>query len=148
MSLTIDISRGRPEDHAAMVEIWAVAARAAHPFVPGEGRGERRRLVAEHFLPRSETHLARIDGRSLGFAAVLGEELGGLFVHPAAQRRGIGRALVRAAIAGRAFLTVTVFTRNPRAIAFYHALGFAETERGIDGETAEQVLRMRLEAAP
>jgi GNAT superfamily N-acetyltransferase len=72
-----------------------------------------------------------LDGAVTGFAAVLplpdgDTELDGLFVRPAAMRRGIGARLVddaadRARDGGAARLVVTA---NPRAEAFYVRCGF------------------------
>ncbi len=75
------------------------------------------------------------DGARLGFSVVLpaaggGCELDGLFVEPASWRRRVGRALVedaaaRARAAGARRLEVIA---NPRAVAFYEAVGFAAGE--------------------
>jgi GNAT superfamily N-acetyltransferase len=72
-----------------------------------------------------------LDGAVTGFAAVLplpdgDAELDGLFVRPAAMRRGIGARLVDD-VAGRAHdggAARLVVTANPRAEAFYVRCGF------------------------
>ena len=56
-------------------------------------------------------------------------ELRNMFVAPASWRRGVGRALVDAALAelrGRGYSEVTLwsFAANDRANAFYEAIGF------------------------
>ncbi|MGF1444713.1 MAG: GNAT family N-acetyltransferase [Pikeienuella sp.] len=135
-------------DLDALIAVWAASARAAHPFLPGEGRGARRQMVRDHFLPRATTLLAEADGRILGFASVIEAELAGLFVLPEAQGQGIGRALLTAAAQGRASLTLTVFVRSARARAFYARAGFVEIARGLDGETSEPVIRMRRDSTP
>ena len=71
------------------------------------------------------------DGRVVGFSVVLPArdgacELDGLFVEPAAMRRGIGRALVadaadRARAEGARRMSVIA---NPRAVGFYERVGF------------------------
>lgn len=75
--------------------------------------------------------VAEMDGGIAGFAAVLlrpdGEiELDGLFVEPALQRRGIGRALVACCVAyarERGATSLHVIG-NTHAQAFYAACGF------------------------
>lgn len=146
MTQGLVVRPGGPADHAVLLELWSETARAAHPFVPGEGRGARRRLVAQRFLPQSQLHVAEAGGRCLGFAAVIGEEMGGLFVHPESQRNGIGTALLSSVCAPRSRLTVTVFARRESALAFYRARGFRELDRGLDGETSEPLLRLVWEA--
>ena len=70
--------------------------------------------------------VAEIDGRTVGFAAVVGGELDGLFVEPDLWRRGIGAALVDAAThqARRKGLALTVIA-NPAAREFYENCGFS-----------------------
>jgi GNAT superfamily N-acetyltransferase len=75
------------------------------------------------------------DGRVVGFSVVLPArdgacELDGLFVEPAAMRRGIGRALVadaadRARAEGARRMSVIA---NPRAVGFYERVGFVAGE--------------------
>jgi putative acetyltransferase len=143
--LSPTIRRGGAEDVDALMRIWSEAARAAHPFVPGEGRGARAREVRERFLPAADLLVAEEAGRPVGFAAVIGDELAGLFVAPIAQGTGIGRWLLEAALAAHGALTVSVFEKNARGLAFYRRNGFAGTDRGLDPETAEVVVRLARE---
>src|SRR6476646_2818559 len=45
-------------------------------------------------VANGQVHIAEVDGRVAGFAALVGGELDGLFVEPDLWRRGIGAALV------------------------------------------------------
>jgi len=81
-------------------------------------------------IERGEIFVAELDGRVVGFAAVVTEdghlELDGLFVEPNLWRRGIGAALVaeathRARRAGLALMVVA----NLAARGFYERCGFA-----------------------
>ena len=82
-------------------------------------------------IERGEVFVAEDDGRLLGFAALIGGELDGLFVEPSLWGSGIGKALVEAAVheARRQGLSVTVVA-NPAALGFYEKCGFA-----VEGET-------------
>ncbi len=142
MSVEARLRPASPADLEALVAVWSAAARAAHPFLPGEGRGSRARDVRSHHLPRADTLLAEAAGVPVGFAAVAGAELAGLYVRPDWQGLGLGTRLLAAAQAGREPLTATVFLRS-RAPRFYAARGFREIGRGIDVETGEPVLRLR-----
>lgn len=56
-----------------------------------------------------------------------------LYVSPAARGRGLGRELIdavrqRAAEQGARYVKLTVYDRNPAALAFYHAMGFQSCE--------------------
>jgi len=78
--------------------------------------------------------VAEVDGSLAGFAAVLlradGDvELDGLFVDPASQRQGIGKALVDhcTAFARDHGATALHVVGNPHAEAFYRSTGFSVT---------------------
>jgi GNAT superfamily N-acetyltransferase len=81
-------------------------------------------------IANGQVHVAELDGRVAGFAALVGGELDGLFVEPDLWRRGIGAALVDRATheARRKGLAVTVIA-NPGAREFYESCGFA-----VEGE--------------
>ncbi len=68
-----------------------------------------------------------------------------LVVHPAQQRRGVGRRLVCAAIARNPSeaLVVSTGAKNERAIRLYDSLGFTETSRVIVGSESLELIRMR-----
>lgn len=56
-----------------------------------------------------------------------------IYVAPAARGRGLGRELIqavrqRAAEHGARYVKLTVYDRNPAALAFYHGLGFESCE--------------------
>jgi GNAT superfamily N-acetyltransferase len=74
--------------------------------------------------------VAELDGRIVGFAAVAGGELDGLFVEPARWRQGVGAALVEEAthVARRRGLSLSV-TASPAAREFYERCGFS-----VEGE--------------
>ena len=68
-----------------------------------------------------------------GFAAITEGELRGLFVEPGDQRRGVGRALVEAAVheARRLGLSLVTVVASPATQAFYEKCGFR-----IEGEAS------------
>ena len=82
-------------------------------------------------IARGNVLVAEMDGSIAGFAAIDGPELDGLFVEPRLWRRGIGRALVVAAIheAGQKGLGLVTVVANPSARDFYERCGFA-----VEGE--------------
>jgi GNAT superfamily N-acetyltransferase len=85
-------------------------------------------------IERGEVFVADLDGRVVGFAAILVEtghiELDGLFVDPELWGRGFGRSLVNVAIheARRQGLAMKVIA-NRTALGFYKKCGFK-----IEGE--------------
>ncbi len=86
-------------------------------------------LPAEH-IERGEIIVAELGDRLAGFAVVCGDhraaELDGLFVEPELWRRGIGTALVEAAIglARHRGLSLMTVVAGASARAFYERCGF------------------------
>lgn len=142
-AVPVGIRRATEADWDTILDIWAAAARRAHPFVPGEGRGERRRLVREVLLPAADTYLALRPSGPVGFVSLLPREghteIAALYVRPENWREGIGRALLAVAFE-RLPLRAPAFAANEAGCRFWAANGFAEVDRGIDAATAEPVI--------
>jgi ribosomal protein S18 acetylase RimI-like enzyme len=68
-----------------------------------------------------------------------------LVVHPAAQRQGIARALVQAALlqAPGAVFTVVAATGNTAALALYRSLGFVAYQQGVLGSAQVPIMKLR-----
>jgi ribosomal protein S18 acetylase RimI-like enzyme len=122
---------------------------------PSRRIAEWRGWLADPPVPGG-TDLALLDGAVVGFVscgpareAALGAEgeIRALYVLAAAQRRGLGRALLAAAArrllaGGIGAVALWVIAGNTRAIAFYRALGAVEGLRrrdAIEGVPIEEV---------
>ncbi|MFE7316740.1 GNAT family N-acetyltransferase [Streptomyces sp. NPDC057555] len=152
MSSHTIIRRYRDEDQDAVCDLWSRASQQAHPFVEGEGEGERARALREVYLVQAENWVAERDGAVIGLLGLLGAEdgagaeIGGLFVAPEAQGAGVGRDLVEHAAARYGALALEVFEENAGARRFYAHLGFTERERRIDEQTGHPVIAVEREA--
>lgn len=127
---TIGLRRARPEEHDELEELQRRASLELPEY--------RDQLLANpdavHLPPaqiaNGQVIVAEMGGEMVGFAAVVGGELDGLFVEPDLWGSGIGRLLVKAAAqeARKRGLALTVIA-NPRARAFYEQCGFS-----VEGE--------------
>ena len=127
----LGIRLARPEERDELEELQRRASLALPDY--------REQLIAHpdaiHLPPAQVSNgqvlVAELDGRAVGFAAVVGGELDGLFVEPELWGQGIGRMLVDAATdaARRKGLALTVVA-NPTARQFYERCGFS-----LEGET-------------
>ncbi len=131
-------------DLAAVLDVWHRASLVAHSFLPADFFSAERRLIAEQWLPMSETTVFESSGRVVGFISMVGDEVGGLFVHPEYQRQGIGGLLMDHAFTGRDTLELGVLEANTLGRAFYAAYGFVEIGRTIDDATGHPELRLHL----
>jgi GNAT superfamily N-acetyltransferase len=121
--LTIRPYDGR-RDADACLALWRRASEVGHPFLDAAMLDADAGLVRDLYLPAAEVRVAEADGVPVGFVALLGRLIGGLFVDPARHGQGIGRALVAHAAALRGPLEVEVYAANAGARAFYAACGF------------------------
>ena len=133
------LRRATAADSDGIAEVLT-AARAAQAWFPRlHTPGEHREFVRERLLPEHETWVVEKDGRIVAFAAVKDDVLGHLFVHPVAQRHGIGTALLehtKSLLPGG----FSLWTHEvSEACAFYEARGLVAVER-TDGATTEEKL--------
>jgi ribosomal protein S18 acetylase RimI-like enzyme len=118
------VRRARLEDAGAVAEVF-LAARAEMDYLPRLHTDEETRaFLADAVVARQRVYVAEEDGAVVGFAALQEGMLEHLYVHPAAQSRGFGSALLeeakRACPGGFRFW---VFQRNEGARRFYEARG-------------------------
>lgn len=122
-------------DTARILEIWRGAVDATHHFLSPQDRAAIEEEVAEIF-PQLRFHLA-VDqnDRALGFMLVHEGHMEALFIDPAYHGKGIGKALVGAALSEYPALTTDVNEQNTQALQFYQRIGFAISGRSpIDGQ--------------
>ncbi len=88
------IRQGRPEDAESIADAF-VASLESLTFLPHLHTVEEHRRFIGEVVPRDhEIWVAEEDGRVVGLAAIGEDTLGHLYVHPDAQGRGIGTALL------------------------------------------------------
>ncbi|MDJ0952274.1 MAG: GNAT family N-acetyltransferase [Acidimicrobiia bacterium] len=131
------------KDLEEVLDVWYRASLVAHPFLSAEFLARERQLIAEEYLPQSETSVYERDGRVVGFVSMVGDEVGGIFVEPRLQRQGIGRALLDHAFESRSAMELGVFEKNELAQSFYAAYGFEVVGRRVEEDTGEPELRLR-----
>lgn len=133
------------EDLGELLDIWYRASLIAHAFLPEGFLETERNEIAGHWLPVAETTVFETEGRVVGFLSLIDNEVGGIFVDPDLQGRGIGRALMDGARDKRQFLELNVFEANCIARRFYDAYGFEPVARIINEENGFPEIRLRLD---
>lgn len=119
----------KAEDNAVLTDIWHSASSLAHHFLGEDKLLEHRALVSEVYLPKAETWVACLDGNPVGFIGLMDSFVGGIFVSPDAQGKGVGQALVAHGLELKGSLNLDVYALNVRTCEFYKKLGFVETDR-------------------
>ena len=125
----------RPDETPAIVALWHATKREAYPYLPLEqGRSLEDDLgfFRGHVEPRCRIWVACLGDEIAGFLALDGSYIDRLYIHPTAQRRGAGGALLAEA---RRFcphgLELHTHQQNASARAFYERHGFVAVRFGV-----------------
>ena len=126
----VELRPGRPTDAVEIAEIFVAAFAATMDFVPKlHTDDETRAWIRDVMLPGHDVVVAEVEGRLAGFAALHGDLLGHLYVHPDRQGRGIGDALLaRVKELRPGGFRLWVFQRNTGARRFYERRGLRLVE--------------------
>jgi GNAT superfamily N-acetyltransferase len=131
----VEIRPFAARDLEPVVRVWHDAKRAAYGFLPQEQArtlADDRAFFAARIAPACALWLAAEGAALRGFLALVGSYVDRLYVAPAAQRTGIGTALLRHAIAlSPAGIELHTHQRNAPARAFYAKHGLRAVRFGV-----------------
>lgn len=119
----------RPEDGAALVNLWRRSVAATHHFLRAE---DRKAIDAEvcAFLPHAPVTVAVDESdKPYGFMLIDGTHMEALFIDPDVRGTGIGRQLLQYGLSLHGELSTDVNAQNAQAVGFYQRMGFVETGR-------------------
>jgi putative acetyltransferase len=133
------LRRATPEDVEGVTEVFIAARAQMEEFLPVlHSEDEHRRFVREQLLSTHEVWVVETTGRILGMAALKDDVLGHIYVHPTAQKRGIGGELMQKTKEERPQgFTLWTHQPNERARRFYDAQGLEAVEF-TDGQGNEE----------
>ncbi len=132
----------READQSEILKIWLNESLNSHGFIPAQFWEGHLDLLKTKYLPESETYLAEINGRIIGFISLIGNYVGALFVENSHQRKGIGKALLDFAHKSKGSLFVDVYKENTNAVNFYTQYGFRPRREKVQPETGQIVITM------
>ena len=138
------IRKYKQGDLNEVLDAWFSASQVAHPFLSQDFFEQERRNIRDLYLPNSETWVFELDGVVVGFIALIGNEVGAIFVDAKFHGQGIGRALVDKAGSVRDVLELDVFKDNLVGRKFYEKYGFRQVDEHLHEETGFMQLRLRL----
>ncbi|WP_062995366.1 acetyltransferase [Nocardia mikamii] len=135
-------------EYPRLVAVWRSAVQATHDFLAAEHAADIESRLAADYFPAVELTVAVAEGTVTGFSGTADGQLEMLFIDADHRGRGIGSALLRAALARYPALTVDVNEQNPQALGFYRHHGFIVTGRSeTDGDGRPYPL-LHLRCAP
>ncbi|CAH1385262.1 GNAT family N-acetyltransferase [Candidatus Nitrotoga sp. M5] len=142
----VQIRQYKDSDLDAVLSSWETATRLAHPFMTDEFIAQERINVAEVYMPNTDTWVVVINGNIEGFIALMGNEVGAIFLQPKYHGKGVGKALMDKAQELHGDLEVEVFKENSIGLKFYSKYGFEQLEEKLHEPTGQQVLRLKFTA--
>ena len=134
-------------DTDALIDIWEKANALAHPFLAPDFVAFVKDAMRSMYLPNAETWVLEQDGRPIGFIAMLGDEIGGLFLDPEHHGKGHGRAMVDHVQARKGPLRVEVFKDNSVGLPFYERYGFEPVEEYLHEQSGAITVKMSMPGA-
>jgi len=137
------IRQYKESDLHGVLSSWENASKVAHSFLSQSFLKQERYNIPNVYLPNTDTWVADIDGRTVGFIALMGGEVGAIFVEPEFHGCGIGFALMNKARALNNCLEVEVFKANAIGRKFYSNYGFRPLLEKLHAETGEQIIRLQ-----
>ncbi|XP_077864920.1 peptidyl-lysine N-acetyltransferase YjaB-like [Saccoglossus kowalevskii] len=101
-------------------------------------------IMRDKLLPKWEKLVAVKNRVVIGYIALEGSYVQGLFVTPEYQGQGTGRMMLDKAVELRGRLSVSVYTANEKARRFYEKYGFVEVAHRVEEHTgmSEIILEM------
>ncbi len=143
----MEIRQYTESDLNSVLDSWEVATRLAHEFMTDEFITQERKNVAEIYLPNTDTWVAEVDGEVKGFIALMGNEVGAVFLQPNCHGLGIGKALMDKAQSIHGDLEVEVFKENTIGRKFYSKYGVEHLEEKHHEPTGKTLLRLKYVAS-
>ena len=130
-------------DLDAVMQIWLQANLDAHAFIPASFWEAHFEMVRD-MLPQAELYVHEDAGtRQIdGFIGLTENHIEGIFVVKSARSKGIGKALLEYVKLRKPRLTLSVYQKNERALAFYRREQFTVQSEGIDEDTNEAEIQM------
>ena len=137
------IRKFESRDLDAVMQIWLHGNLDAHAFIAASFWTEHFEMVRD-MLPQAELYVHENTAPRLfdGYIGLTENHIEGIFVAKAARSKGIGKALLDYVKSRRPRLTLGVYQKNERALAFYRREQFVVQSEGIDGDTNEAEIQM------
>ena len=139
------IRKFETQDLDAVMQIWLHGNLNAHAFIAASFWTEHFEMVRD-LLPQAELYVHEDAGtRQIdGFIGLTENHIEGIFVAESARSKGVGKSLLEYAKSCKPYLTLSVYQKNERALAFYRREQFTVQSEGIDEDTNEAEIQMHL----
>ena len=137
------IRKFETQELGKVMQIWLHGNLDAHAFIPASFWEAHFEMVRD-LLPQAELYVHENEApRQIdGFIGLTENHIEGIFVAKSARSKGIGKALLGYAKSRKPRLTLSVYQKNERALAFYRLEQFTVHSESIDEDTNEAEIQM------
>lgn len=132
-----------PQDVDSLCDVYSTALHRAPPNLPDAFISGEVANLRKSYLLNTQTMVIGALGDVHGFISLREGWIMGLFVHPNAQRRGVGRGLMAWAKSQHPSLQVEVFAENKPALGFYRAESYGFIADSQHPETNLPLVQLR-----
>ncbi|MED5526917.1 MAG: GNAT family N-acetyltransferase [Pseudomonadota bacterium] len=122
------------QDRSVILALWQAAAQQLDPQFAAPKWQSFALWLDNELLPQSQVFIYDYHGVQ-GFAQLKGRKLGALCVHPAAQGKGIGKALLYYTLSRFSDLEVQLFTAASEGQQYFKRQGFHPVQELLDSQT-------------
>jgi putative acetyltransferase len=140
------IRQYQASDLKNLMVAWENANALAHPFLQEDFVAQVRKDIPALYLPNADTWVAKVENHIVGFIALIGNEVGAIFLQPEHHGKRIGKMMMDKAQELHGSLELEVFKKNTIGRKFYSEYGFELLEEKIHEPTGEPVLRLKFSA--
>lgn len=141
------IRKYKTEDADALISVWEKGNAFAHPFLSEVFVAQVAKDMRNIYLPNAETWVLEKDDQAVGFIALLGNEIGGLFLAPSLIGKGYGKTMLDHALALKGPLRVEVFKDNAVGRSFYERNGFVYEEEYLHEPSGAVTFKMAMSSS-
>lgn len=130
-------------DLPSIMQIWLASNIEVHDFVPEKYWTDHFEMVKE-MLPQAEIYVYENQDTDQidGFIGLNQDYIEGIFVKKNMRSKGIGKQLLDYVKNRKPQISLSVYKKNDKAIAFYKREHFTVQEENIDHETGQKELFM------
>lgn len=133
-------------DLEGILSSWENASKIARPFLGEDFLAQERKNIPELYLPNADTWVVEAENQVAGFIALIGNEVGAIFLQLEHQGKKMGKLMMDKAQELHGDLEVEVFEKNSIGRNFYFKYGFKLIERKVHEQTGERLLRLKFTA--
>jgi putative acetyltransferase len=138
------IRKRKTIDDNQILKIWEDASKIAHHFLDEEFLDIEKNAIKNSYLHQTDTWLYIENNNIFGFISMIDNEIGGLFVTPTQQSKGIDTKLINVVKQNHQELIVHVFEKNSIGISFYLKSGFIPILKTYHKKSNQTLIKMKL----